>query len=193
MDDNSDLDCAWNKSEWGFDVNMIFRLASQLLCIWAVIGNTSICTNQLQWASSWSATTLAVTVDIHICSLLSMIIRCVQKIKQAHVQYMCLYLQSSVYMLNAVLAALHFLNIRKKFFFFPWTWESLLSFGRFCFFVSKGSVKCCTTKDTLWFSSAATETHHMLDTDAITKWHLAIVPSAGRSLWSLNERSKSNL
>lgn len=33
---NSDFVCAWNKSERGFDVNVIFRLAPRLLCIRAV-------------------------------------------------------------------------------------------------------------------------------------------------------------
>ena len=51
-------------------------------------------------------------------------------------------------MLNAVLAALHLLNIREELFlfFFDWTWESVLLFGRFWVFWVDLSVKVAPQK-----------------------------------------------
>lgn len=48
-----------------------------------------------------------VTVDIHICNLLSVIIRYVQRMKQAHVH---VFIFTELSMLNAVLAALCFIK-----------------------------------------------------------------------------------
>lgn len=83
-------------------------------------------------------------------------------------------------MLNAVLAALHLLNIREEFFF------SLFYSECFCHLEDSGFceyTEClsCTTKDT---KDAATEIPHSLDTDcdSDTSYHCFY---SGGSLWLL--------
>lgn len=85
---------------------------------------------------------------------LSMIIR---RMKQARV-HVLIFTELSLYV-NAVLAALHLLNIRE--FFFLVMWKILFCF---LFLVSRGSVKSCTTEDPLQMlpqrSSADVKTSH---------------------------------
>lgn len=105
-------------------MNMIFRLAPRVLCIRAVIET------QAFLLISCSELHCDQQVDRHTCNLLSMIIRCVQRMKQAHV-HVLIFTELSLYVKCSPGAALHLLNIREELFFF-------------CFFLERENLLCHT-------------------------------------------------
>lgn len=88
----SDLGCAWNKSDRGFDVKAIFGLAPRLLCAGAVIETQAF----LLIGCSELHQNFWVTVHGRTCNLFSMIIRCIQRMKQAYV-HVLIFTELSLY------------------------------------------------------------------------------------------------
>lgn len=88
----SDLGCAWNKSDRGFDVKAIFGLAPRLLCTGAVIETQAF----LLVGCSELHQNFWVTVHGRTCNLFSMIIRCIQRMKQAYV-HVLIFTELSLY------------------------------------------------------------------------------------------------